>query len=175
MSVRLFVLGILRTRDAHGYDLIETARTWGLETWTDIGISSIYHALRSMTREGLVRERAKESEGGKPERTVYRITSKGREAFASLMEELAMDARAAKDPFYLVLGFMDGLDATERRRLLEARAAGLRARLEGLGTKFRYIEAAGEGERWSLEAVRLNRSLLCSELAWLDELLTREP
>ena len=45
MSVRLYVLGVLNERDAHGYEMRNLAKEADLAQWTDIGYGSIYHAL----------------------------------------------------------------------------------------------------------------------------------
>src|SRR5687767_1706938 len=90
MSARLFVLGVLNDRDAHGYEIKEVARERRLEKWSDIGYGSIYHALGGLEREGLIRESAVEQEGGRPPRSVYRITDAGRAALLRLVREAAV-------------------------------------------------------------------------------------
>jgi DNA-binding PadR family transcriptional regulator len=167
MSVRLFVLGALCEGDAHGYDIIEKGRAWGLESWTDISFSSIYHALRSLEREGLARELSRESEAGRPQRTVYRITAKGKAAFASLMRECSSEPSPAKDPVYLVLGFMRLVDAAERARILERRAAALAELADAARAKIEYMEAQPGVDYWSVESVRLYVKKAEAELEWL--------
>jgi DNA-binding PadR family transcriptional regulator len=167
MSVRLFVLGALCEGDAHGYDLIEKGRAWGLESWSDISFSSIYHALRSLEREGLAKEQSRESEAGRPQRTVYRITAKGRAAFASLMRDFSAEVSPAKDPLYLVLGFMRLVDPGERARMLELRSAALAALAEGARTKLEYLEGRGEPDYWAVESLRLYLRRIEVEAEWL--------
>jgi len=167
MSVRLFVLGALYEGEAHGYDIIERGRAWGLESWTDISFSSIYHALRSLARDGLAREVSRESDGGRPQRTVYRITARGRAAFAALMMDLSADLSPAKDPVYLVLGFMRLMDAAERKRMLESRAAALDELAEGARAKIAFMEGRPETDYWSIEAVRLCLRRIDAEREWL--------
>jgi DNA-binding PadR family transcriptional regulator len=167
MSVRLFVLGALCEGDAHGYDIIEKGRAWGLESWTDISFSSIYHALRSLEREGLAREMSRESDAGRPQRTVYRITSKGRAAFSALMRDYSSDASPAKDPVYLVLGFMRLVDAGERSLILGMRSAALDELAEAARAKIEYMEGRPAADYWALESVRLYLRKIEAEKEWL--------
>ncbi len=169
MSVRLFVLGALLEGEAHGYELIEKGRRWGLETWTEISFSSIYHALRTMAAEGLLEERGLEREGGKPERKKYRITPRGRAAFASIMEKSAELPGSAKDSFYLVLAFLPRLGARKRAELLRRRGEVLRGQLEGLGAKLAFLDEHPEGGYWQSASVLLNQRRIEAELEWLGE------
>jgi DNA-binding PadR family transcriptional regulator len=167
MSVRLFVLGALYEGDAHGYDIIEKGRSWGIESWTDISFSSIYHALRSLARDGLARELSRESEAGRPQRTVYRITPKGRAAFTALMEESAADLSSAKDPVYLTLSFMRLVGAEERAALIGRRARSLAKLIAAARKKLSYLEGLAGGDYWSTESVRLYLRKAEVELEWL--------
>jgi DNA-binding PadR family transcriptional regulator len=170
LSVRLFVLGALLEGEAHGYDLIEKGRSWGLESWSDISFSSIYHSLRAMTREGLLREVGKEREMGRPQRTVYRITPRGKVAFAALMEENAANIVGAKDPLYLALGFMSRIPKPERARMLALRIERLAEQEQGVRMKLEYLEGHPGGDYWALAAVRLNLRRIEAEIEWLSGL-----
>jgi DNA-binding PadR family transcriptional regulator len=170
LSVRLFVLGALCEGDAHGYDIIEKGRAWGLESWSGISFSSIYHALRALAREGLAREVSRESDGGRPQRTVYRITQKGRSAFAALMRESSSEVAPARDPIYLVLGLMRLVRPEERARMLESRAASLAELAAAAGEKIRYLEGRADPDRWALESARLYLRKIEAEREWLRAL-----
>jgi len=53
--VRLFVLGLLYARPRHGYEIRKWLETRRTDLWTGVLPGSIYHALKQMTKEGLVR------------------------------------------------------------------------------------------------------------------------
>lgn len=57
MSVRLFILGLLKQQDAHGYELKKKLEEWGMENWANLNWSSVYHALRQMEKEGLIEKK----------------------------------------------------------------------------------------------------------------------
>jgi DNA-binding PadR family transcriptional regulator len=172
VSVRLFVLGALAEGEAHGYDLIEKGKSWGLETWAEISYSSIYHALRTMAAEGLIAEVARERDGGKPERTVYKINAKGRKAFALMMEEAASAAETAKDPLYLVLAFIGKFSASDRMRMMDRRRDMLEAQREAIRGKLTFMEGHPGADYWSKAAVDLNLRRVEAELEWLARLNT---
>jgi Predicted transcriptional regulators len=156
--------------EAHGYDLIEKGRLWGLEAWSGVSVSSIYHALKTMAEEGLVEEAGREREGGKPERLVYRITSAGKKTFASLMAEAADSSGAARDPLYLVLAFFRRSGAAERSRLLKRRTSLLEAQRAALHEKLERMKGHPDVDYWSEAAVDLSLRRLEAELEWLSGL-----
>jgi DNA-binding PadR family transcriptional regulator len=121
MSARLFVLGVLNERDAHGYEIREIAREWRLEKWSDIGYGSIYHALGGLEKDGLIHEVAVEQEGGRPPRSIYRITDAGRTALIELLRETAVTGFDERHPINLALSFLILLPPDERVALLEER------------------------------------------------------
>ncbi|MFD2356099.1 PadR family transcriptional regulator [Nonomuraea ferruginea] len=54
--VRLLVLGAVRRRgSAHGYQVRSDLESWGAHEWAGLKPGSIYHALRQMAAEGLLR------------------------------------------------------------------------------------------------------------------------
>jgi len=130
MSVRLFVLGVLNQRETHGYQFKELARTWNLDKWADIGYGSIYHALATLEKEGLVQAAGIEQEGGRPPRSIYRITDEGRRVFLALLREACKTSTSPKHPINLALAFILGLPPEERVALLEERLRSLEARHE---------------------------------------------
>jgi poly-beta-hydroxybutyrate-responsive repressor len=81
--LRPCLLLLLREQPAHGYDLLERLRPFGLEP-SDTG--RLYRALRALEHEGLVHSAWERSKSG-PDRRTYQLTRPG-------MEELHRHARA---------------------------------------------------------------------------------
>lgn len=73
--LRPALLLMLREESAHGYDLIERARSLGFDG-SDPG--GLYRTLRRLEQEGFVRSAWEPSESG-PERRIYEITRAGSE------------------------------------------------------------------------------------------------
>lgn len=97
-----------------GWDLATQAQQRIGDFWT-ITQSQVYRELSSMDTAGLVTK----GERGARERTPYRITEVGREAFA---EWIARDpgAETIRVPLLLTLSFGEHLDPAHRDRIIAA-------------------------------------------------------
>jgi len=84
MDVKTVCLGMLTDGEASGYDMKKCFES-SFGHFFPAGYGSIYPALATLARNGLV-EYELVAQDGKPDRKVYSITEKGREA---LMEGLA--------------------------------------------------------------------------------------
>jgi len=63
----------------HGYQIRRATKLDRTELWTEVKPGSLYGALHRMAGEGLVEVVRTEREGNPPERTVYAITTAGRQ------------------------------------------------------------------------------------------------
>ncbi len=73
------ILGLVRwMQPVHGYDVRRELLSWSADKWANVQPGSIYHALRKLTEEGLLREVATEQVGARPARTTYAVTAQGR-------------------------------------------------------------------------------------------------
>ncbi|GAB3481073.1 PadR family transcriptional regulator [Amycolatopsis cihanbeyliensis] len=82
-ATRLPVLGAVRGfGTAHGYAVRGELVSWGAEEWADIKWGSVYHALRQLTKEGLLTA----TELGDPTgRVDYEFTEQGAVEFFHLL------------------------------------------------------------------------------------------
>lgn len=173
MSIRLFVLGILNERDAHGYEFKRLAREADLAQWAEIGYGSIYHALRRLENEMLIEEISLEQEGAYPQRTVYRITEAGRRAFRKLLQETCRTVYEPKYPIDLALVFIGQLPPAERVALLQERLRQLEATQNIVAKKRAYLTHTGP-EFASLRAI-LDHDITMrnAEMRWMRELIAQ--
>jgi DNA-binding PadR family transcriptional regulator len=81
MNVRTLCLGILSTGEASGYEIKKDIEEGLFSHFIDASFGSIYPALTQLAGEGLVTLRAEE-QSGKPDKKVYAITPKGKDALA---------------------------------------------------------------------------------------------
>ena len=99
-STRLLILGVVRWfQPVHGYDVRRELLSWHADEWANVQPGSIYHALKKLAEEGLLREVATEQVGGRPARTTYEITPKGEDEFQDLLNRSWWDHKPALDPF----------------------------------------------------------------------------
>jgi PadR family transcriptional regulator, regulatory protein PadR len=83
--IRPCLLLLLREQPAHGYDLLERLRAFGLSR-DDPG--RLYRALRALENEGLVRSAWQKSQAG-PDRRIYELTRAGMEALYAEAKSIA--------------------------------------------------------------------------------------
>jgi ABC-2 type transport system ATP-binding protein len=85
-ATRLLVLGVVRSYgQAHGYQVRRELLSWGADSWANVQPGSIYHALKKLTKDGLLAEVANEEGGAGPDRLVYALTPDGETEFQQLL------------------------------------------------------------------------------------------
>ncbi len=124
MTTRLVILGLLRERPLHGYELKQTIEEH-MGDWTSIAFGSIYFALGKLSEEGLVEQVATEQEGRRPSRTIYQITAAGREEFLRLLRQVWRDVERHYYAIDIGLAFMAALPLKEIKDYLQGRVAEL--------------------------------------------------
>ena len=128
-AIRLLVLGAVRRRGrAHGYQIRSDLEASGAHEWSTATSGSIYHALKSMTTQGLLRMHdTGPSDAGGPPRTEYELTPQGEDAFFTMLR----DALSSRDPrldlFTAAVGHLDDLSRDEAIALLRIRADAMDA------------------------------------------------
>jgi DNA-binding PadR family transcriptional regulator len=171
MSTRLVILGFLRGQPLYGYEIKRMIEQI-MGDWTNIAFGSIYFALKKLAEEGFVEKAATEQEGGRPSRTVYRITDAGREEFLRLLREVWDSVERQTFAFDIGLSFMSALPMEEVRGYLRKRVTHLEHVLQ-------YLEAhqaeqlADEHvpDRLASAVFEHHRRHLQAELDWTRDLV----
>lgn len=126
-AIRLLVLGAVRMHGrAHGYQVRNDLEFWGAHEWSNAKPGSIYHALKQMAKQGLLKahEVAPSTAGGPP-RTEYEITEQGTEEYLTLLREALTTYDQKMDVLSAGIGFIVDLPRAEAVDLLKKRVAGL--------------------------------------------------
>jgi DNA-binding PadR family transcriptional regulator len=174
-ATRLLILGAVRIfQPVHGYFVRRELATWGAQDWAHLNPGSIYNALRSLTREGMLREVATESAEGRPARTTYALTQDGEHEFLSLLR----DALGRVDPFtpdrtITAFSFAFALSREEVIARLESRIAQIDADHRSVPFRTDEIRADPETPDHVVELVRLGDAWQQGELRWTRDLLKR--
>jgi DNA-binding PadR family transcriptional regulator len=171
MSTRLVILGFLRGQLLYGYEIKRMIEQI-MGDWTNIAFGSIYFALKKLAEEGFVEKVATEQEGGRPSRTVYRITDAGREEFLRLLREVWDSVERQTFAFDIGLSFMSALPIGEVKGYLRKRVTHLEHVLQ-------YLEAhqaeqlADEHvpDRLASAVFEHHRRHLQAELDWTRDLV----
>lgn len=109
--IPLYILGLLqRFGPQHGYQIKKTISEQ-LADFTQIKLPTIYYHLEKMETDGFLTV-SREKPGSRPEKTIYDVTDKGKEAFqnmlAGLLEFEYRPTFASDGAFY----FSDSMDTT---------------------------------------------------------------
>lgn len=172
-TTRLLVLGVVRIfQPVHGYDVRRELMTWHAEEWGNVAPGSIYNALNSLTKEGFLEVVGTDQVGGRPERTSYRLTSRGEVELTELLRDTLWTVRTPTDPLVSALSLMAFLDRKELITALEARAAEIEGRLK----HSEYVIAAiddVEKPAHVREMLRLLSARVGAELEWSRQLRAR--
>ncbi|MFF5070157.1 PadR family transcriptional regulator [Micromonospora olivasterospora] len=127
----MMILGLVKwMQPVHGYDVRRELLSWSADKWANVQPGSVYHALRKLTQEGLLREVATEQVGARPARTTYEITPKGIDEFETLLRDLWWGNHQAADPFVAAFAFLPALPREEAAAALRARAQVMRVNNE---------------------------------------------
>ncbi len=188
--LELSVLGLLKEREMHGYELRKELGAKLGPLW-QVSWGSLYPALRRLARAGAVEKlgepdprrrtrrsgrgsRAKAGKGGSlssgRRKNVYRITRTGEEMFTRLLQETPVADDA--ENFSLKLAFFRYLQPEMRLALLEGRRAYLMDKLAQFRANLRNYQERMDAYALSLQSHDMAATE--SDIAWIEELISRE-
>jgi DNA-binding PadR family transcriptional regulator len=184
VSTRLLILGIVRIfQPVHGYDVRRKLLSWRMESWVSSKPGSVYSALRTLEKDGLITEAVGDEASGRPRaggsrKTEYVVTPAGEKEFATMLRKAWWTIEPATEPLIPALNFMGFMSRQELIAALRARAGQIEGRIEQLGFFGGCIDpeasgADGEipGHVW--EIVGLATSKHQAELQWTRSLVER--
>ena len=180
--LELPVLGLLKERAMHGYELRKQLGAMLGPLW-QVSWGSLYPTLRRLAKSGAVAKVEVEARPRNPraatrsatvgtgrKKTEYRITPLGEQMFTEMLSETA--AAVDAEHFTLKLAFFRYLQPETRLALLERRRAYLLEKLAQFKTNLRdYKERI---DSYSLSLQRHGMAATESDIAWIDELISRE-
>lgn len=168
--LELAILGLLKERPMHGYELRKQL-TQKLGFFWTVSFGSLYPTLRKLEKRGAVEKTY--PPGATPRRKqVFRITRAGEGEFLDLLEEGAASVWE-EDKFPLRLAFFRYLRPEIRIRLLERRKLYLEDKLlEGARALSRVRNA--RADTYQLSLMRHGIDTIERDIAWLDELIVAE-
>jgi len=165
--LELAILGLLKERSMHGYQLSKRL-TDTLGGFWRVSYGSLYPSLKRLEKQGAVEQVFDEQEVGR-RKNVYRITEKGEVLFRELLEEAGSDATGEENRFRVRLAFFKYLAPESRIRLLERRRAFLEERLDTLTASL-----ATHRDTYTLSLMQHGRDTTEQDIAWLNGLITAE-
>jgi DNA-binding PadR family transcriptional regulator len=167
MMLELAILGLLKERSMHGYQLSKRL-TETLGGFWRVSYGSLYPSLKRLERQGAVEQVFDEQEVGR-RKNVYRITERGEAVFRRLLEEAGTDATGEENRFRVRMAFFKYLAPESRIRLLERRRAFLEERLATLTASL-----GTHRDTYTLSLMQHGRETTEQDIAWLNGLIAAE-
>jgi DNA-binding PadR family transcriptional regulator len=166
--LELAILGLLKERSMHGYQLSKRL-TDTLGGFWRVSYGSLYPSLKRLEKQGAVEQVFDQQEVGR-RKNVYRITETGEGLFRDLLEEAGSDATGEDNRFRVRLAFFKYLAPESRIRLLERRRAFLEERLDTIAASL----AATSGDTYTVSLMQHGRETTEQDIAWLNGLIAAE-
>ena len=185
--LELPVLGLLKEREMHGYELRKQLGAMLGPFW-QVSWGSLYPTLRRLAKAGavekveteaprrsratksLARTRSTATSTPGRKKNVFRITPTGEQMFSAMLEETA--AAVDAEHFTLKLAFFRYLQPETRLALLERRRAYLIDKLAEFKNNLRdYRERI---DSYTLSLHNHGMASTESDIAWIEELITQE-
>ena len=170
-SLEFALLGLLSQGPLHGYELRKRmSAIYG--PFRALSFSVLYPQLRKMLEANLIEESFADAGGlSRKSRIVYDLTSKGRERFASLMQNASPDS-FEDEGFEVRFAFFGPTPRNNRVRILEGRHRRLVEKAEIVRKDLSKIPEGidtylVEWRRHSLESAE-------REIAWLEKMINTE-
>ena len=156
----LAVLGLLRKRPRHGYELKARLVELG---FVRVSFGSLYPALRRLEKRGLI-EALRQS----GRRKAYRLTDTGELELTRILDS-AEDEEDLR--FNMRLAFFQYLEPSARLRSLKRRRAHLVSRLQSAQGALEQSMADGPLDHYTAALLRHNIGTTQSDIGWLDQLI----
>jgi DNA-binding PadR family transcriptional regulator len=167
--LELAILGLLKERAMHGYQL-KKRLSETLGSFWQVSYGSLYPTLKRLQADDAVKMIFPKEKLGR-RKNVYRITAKGEELFAELLERAGHEA-TQDNGFSVRFAFFKYVKPETRIRLLERRRGFLEGRGSKLKQSLRDLHESIDSYTLSL----MNHELATTEtdIRWLDDLIQAE-
>lgn len=167
MVPEIVILALLNAGPKHGYDIKKHVEHI-LQRRTKLNTNLLYPALHRLERMQAV-ERTKQEQQGRPNKYVYRITSRGSELFQEIIQEFDEATAAKEDEFLVRLAFFDLMDGYTRVRILDQRKRELERQLANRRS-IRTEYAEEYNSPWIERIMSFGERRIADEIEWMKEL-----
>ncbi|NNH72526.1 PadR family transcriptional regulator [Nocardia uniformis] len=178
-TTRLLVLAVVRLlQPVHGYDVRRELLSWRADDWAHTKPGSIYGALKTLERDGLIAVEGVDQGAGRPERTSYHLTSDGEKEFGDLMRAVLFSAEQPKYIYYTAVALFPHVPRSDVIAALRSRILKFEAELVILDREVERV-LAGSGDPTEAEpyqvadAMGLAAAHVRADLEWARKTLQR--
>jgi DNA-binding PadR family transcriptional regulator len=165
-------LGMLVERPMHPYEMYRLMIDRYEHEVVKVKPGTLYHAMARMAEAELIEATGTDREGGRPERTTYRITPRGVRVMQERLRELLAEPVNEYPSFPVALGEAHNLPREEVLGLLAARIHALEAQVTAARPPMERAAARGVPEAFLLDRYFVT-DMTAAELEWLRGLVAR--
>ena len=169
MKARLLILGVLHRGNFHPYEIKRRLGNAMVECYIEVDVGTLYYAIRQLEKEELITAVSREPVARGGMRTVYRITSKGKAEFQTLLHRQFEEEGPVSQTLYGALLFLHLADLAVLEDLLRRRIERLDELIAKLGPiKKELSPVLSTGGEHLLKHIEKQRQL---DREWLKSLL----
>ena len=121
----LAVLVLLFEKNMHPYEMAATLKQRGKEQSIKLRYGSLYSVIGQLEREAFIESAGTDREGGRPERTTYRLTAAGETEMSSWLRSLVSEPVKEYPQFEAALSLLPALPPRDVQALLAERLGHL--------------------------------------------------
>lgn len=162
------VLALLREAAMHPYQMQRLLRLRRKDEILVLRRGSLYHAIARLMRTGFIAVERTGREGKRPERTTYRITPAGLNAFLEELRKIVATPRRESSEFMAAMSFLVHLNPKEACQYLEERARRLEVEITERSAG--VAAASAHVARINLIESEFLLAILEAELTWVGGL-----
>ncbi|WP_342420281.1 PadR family transcriptional regulator [Paenibacillus sp. FSL E2-0178] len=121
MSMKLLILGLLLERDMHPYEITLVMKERTMDQFIKLQMGSLYYAVDKLAEGSHIEAVEVIRSTDRPDKTIYRITDKGKELMEQLILQQIKKSDQLHHPLYMALALSRYIDQEKLERLLEER------------------------------------------------------
>ena len=158
------MLGVIAEGPTHGWAVVRELAADGAlgRVWT-VPRPIVYRSINTLRALGFVEEQGEAPSGRGPQRTIVRVTRRGRAALTRWLAEPVDHVRDVRSEFLLKLAVLD--------RAGKSRDALVRRQLAGLAPVFDALERPGTSDGFDWVLVRWRRESALAVRRFLESLI----
>jgi DNA-binding PadR family transcriptional regulator len=167
---KLVVLGALESLSrGSGYDIIQELNRKKINRWTDIKKGSIYHALKELKKEGAIKEVKQTKVGRYPDKTIFKITAKGRELFDSLQEQAFLGLFPHFYGFKIALKFNTRRSNKDIKKFAERAIDAIDLQLKAMDDHLSSLDKSSKLYKTDSFFIKHEKMLYGAEKKWIKD------
>ena len=121
MSMKLVILGLLQDKDMHPYEITLIMKERMYDQMMKLQMGSLYYAVDKLAQDEYIEAVETIRSNDRPDKTIYRITDKGKALFEQLILQQIKKVELVFHPLYMALALSRHIDQDKVQKELQER------------------------------------------------------